>query len=118
METGVVRAPDADWRPRLVQFLAHKGDEWRPQIDEALAGPLDDLATSFYVGHAAGELICQTMVAGARGVGILGHVFTRPRDRRKGAIRALLAAALEDCGGTYRFLTLGTGYDGPPYHIY
>jgi GNAT superfamily N-acetyltransferase len=119
MEVGVVRGPDADWRDRLTTFLGHKGDDWRPQIDWALAGPLDDLQTRFYVGHVDGRLISQIMIAGDRGVGILGHVFTLPEERRKGAIRAVMAALMEDCPRQgFRVLTLGTGFDSAAYWIY
>jgi len=51
--------------------------------------------------------------------GILAHVFTVEDQRRKGACKAIMAALMEDFlhrGG--KILTLGTGYDSPPYHIY
>jgi hypothetical protein len=59
------------------------------------------------------------MTVEARGVGILGHVYTRPEHRRQGIATQLMAAQMEDFlrrGG--RILTLGTGYDTPPYWIY
>jgi hypothetical protein len=119
MEVGVVRSPDADWRAQLTTFLGHKGPDWRLQIEGALAGPLEDLQTRFYVGHQGGRLLSQIMIAGHRGVGILGHVYTLPEERRKGAIRAVMAALMDDVPGQgFRVLTLGTGFDSPAYWIY
>jgi hypothetical protein len=54
-----------------------------------------------------------------KGVGILGHVFTRPEHRRKGACQAVLTETMQDFrarGG--RLLHLGTGFDSAPYWLY
>jgi hypothetical protein len=59
------------------------------------------------------------MTAELSGVGILGHVYTRPEDRRKGACAGLMAlqmAHFRARGG--KALFLGTTYDTPAYHIY
>src|SRR5690348_4939393 len=82
---GVVRGPDAEWAGRVVPFLGHKNPDYRAHITRALEGPLDGLQTRFYVGCLDGEIISQVMIVGDRGAGILGHVFTRPEQRRKGA---------------------------------
>jgi GNAT superfamily N-acetyltransferase len=119
MEIGVVVSPDAEWRERVAAFLGHKGPSWREHIARALDGPLDGLETLFYVGTIGGEILTQVMIVGSAGVGILGHVFTRPDHRRKGAYQQLMARQMQDTAERgYRVLTLGTGFDSAPYWIY
>src|SRR5437588_11121316 len=50
---------------------------------------------------------------------MLGHVFTRPEQRRKGIASAVMARQMENLrkrGG--RVLLLGTGFESPAYWIY
>ncbi len=119
MQVGVVRGPDPDWKPALTAFLGHKGPVWRQHIAGALDGPLDSLETRFYVGQVDGKPIAQIMIVGSRGVGILGHVFTLPEQRQKGAARGLMHILMEDCRRQgFHILTLGTGFQSPAYWIY
>jgi GNAT superfamily N-acetyltransferase len=119
MTVGVVREGDREWLPRLVPFLEHKPPDYREHIRRALEGPLDRLRTRFYVGCLGDEIVSQGMVVGDRGAGILGHVYTRPEHRRKGAYARVMRHLMEDVRREgYRVLCLGTGYDTPPYWIY
>ncbi len=119
MEIGVITAPDAAWRDRIVPFLGHKGPPYAAHIHRSNEGPLDSLETCYYVGHLDGEPISEVMIVGARGAGILGHVYTLPEQRRKGAYQAIMAAQMEDSRRRgYRLLSLGTGFGSPPYWIY
>jgi hypothetical protein len=119
MEIGVVTAPDPEWRDRIVPYYSHKGESYHTHIRRAHEGPLDELETRFYLGHLDGRIITQVMIVGARGAGILGHVFTVPEERRKGAYQALMGAQVADMPRHgFRVLTLGTGFDSPPYWIY
>jgi len=119
MEIGVVAGPDAEWLPRLAPFLSHKPDQYRHHIRRALEGPLDELDTRFYVGVVDGKLISQIMVVGDRRAGIVGHVFTLPEERRKGACRAIMARQMADVRALgYQALGLGTGFETHPYWIY
>jgi hypothetical protein len=119
MEVGVITAPDAEWKDRIVPFLGHKQEPYASHIRRSHAGPLDDLETRYYIGHLAGRVISEVMIVGARGAGILGHVYTLPEQRRKGAYQAVMAAQMADMGRRgFRLLALGTGYDSAPYWIY
>jgi hypothetical protein len=119
LEIGVVEAPDPAWADPIGRFLVHKGGDWNYHINRALNGPLDDLQTAFYVGLVEGELVSQVMVSGARKAGILGHVFTAPLWRQRGAYRQVMAVQMADMPRRgVEILTLGTGYDSHPYHIY
>jgi GNAT superfamily N-acetyltransferase len=119
IELGVVEAPDAEWADRLVPFLIHKGGDWNYHVKAALTRPLDGLETRFYVGHLDGQPITQVMIVGARGVGILAHVFTAPGWRQRGAYRQLMAAQMADCRRLgFKILTLSTGFNSHPYWIY
>lgn len=127
MEIGVVECPDPVWAPRVAPLLGHKGPPWTSHIEAALQAPLDALETRFYLGLVEGQPITNVMIVGARAsggrtspaAGILGHVYTVPEHRRKGAYSHLMAAQMAHTAGLgYRVLTLGTGFETPPYWIY
>lgn len=119
MEVGCVEPPDAEWGERVEKSLGHKPGIWRYHIRKAVRGETDDLQNYFYVGHLQGEIVTEVMTVEYRRVGILGHVYTQPAHRRKGAYSRLMKHQMEDFrsrGGG--LLLLGTGYDTPPFHIY
>jgi hypothetical protein len=59
------------------------------------------------------------MIAELSGVGILGHVWTNPKDRQKGACSKLMGMQMEDFQSRQgKALFLGTGFDSVAYHIY
>jgi GNAT superfamily N-acetyltransferase len=119
LEIGVIRAPEREYADQIQKFLDHKPDCFKRHIDLCLAGPLDELETRFYVGLLEGQVISQVMIVEYAGVGILGHVFTRPEHRQKGAYRAVMAQQMEDFRQRgSEFLLLGTGFESPPYWIY
>jgi len=119
LEVGVVRAPDPHWAAQIKDLLGHKPGNFQWHIERSVVEALDDLETRFYLGTRAGQAVANVMTVESRGVGILGHVFTRPEHRRKGAITAVLQRQMEDFrsrGG--QLLLLGTGFESPPYWIY
>jgi hypothetical protein len=119
MEVGVILAPDPDWRDRIVPFLGHKGEPYASHIRRSNEGPLDALETRFYIGHLDGQVISEVMIVGGRGAGILGHVYTLPEQRRKGAYQAVMAAQMADMPRRgFQVLALGTGFESAPYWIY
>jgi hypothetical protein len=119
LEIGVVAGPDAEWQPRIEPFLGHKGPGWNDHIQRALKEPLDALQTLFYVGCIDGELVTQVMIVGQGGAGILGHVFTKPEHRRKGACSRLMPYQMRDMPTRgFPVLTLGTTFDSHAYWIY
>lgn len=118
VEMGVVRGPDIQWAPRLEEMLAHKGDPWVWQNATVLREDVG-IEARFYVLHRDGLPLANIMTAERAGVGIFGHVWTQPRDRRQGAASAVMERQMADFrrrGG--RALFLGTGFDSPAYHIY
>lgn len=118
VEMGVVEAPDADWAERIEKLLAHKGDPWNWQNASVLREDVG-IETYFYVLHRGGQPFANVMTAELAGVGLFGHVWTQPPDRRNGAASNLIARQMEDFrrrGG--KALFLGTGFDSPAYHIY
>jgi GNAT superfamily N-acetyltransferase len=123
LEVGVVHCPDPSWGAQVQPLLGHKDSHVRFTLDAAFAHPLDDLDMRFYVGTIGGQAITNIMIAGAAGsggkAGILGHVYTRPEHRQKGAFRHLMAAQMDDCRRSgYVALTLGTAFESHPYWIY
>ena len=119
MEVGVITAPDERHAEEVKQFLGHKPGNYKWHIERCVTEVLDALETRFYVGKLDGNVITNIMTVTYEGVGILGHVFTRPEQRRKGACKGVMAYQMEDFrqrGG--RALYLGTGYNSHPYYIY
>ncbi|MDE0485333.1 MAG: hypothetical protein OXI67_22410 [Candidatus Poribacteria bacterium] len=119
MEVGVITAPDERHAEEVKQFLGHKGGNWEWHIEQCVTESLDELKTRFYVGKIDGNIITNIMTVEHEGIGILGHVFTLPEERRKGACKGAMAYQMEDFRQrNARALYLGTGYNGHPYHIY
>ncbi len=119
MEVGVITAPDEPHAEEVKQFLGHKGGNWEWHIEQCVTEVLDALETRFYVGKIDGNVITNIMTVEHEGIGILGHVFTLPDQRRKGACKGAMAYQMEDFRQRNgRALYLGTGYNGHPYHIY
>ncbi len=119
LEIGLVTAPDGDLGPGIRALLGHKGPTWREHIRAALEGEADSLETRFYLGLLEGAPVANVMTVERHGVGILGHVFTQPEHRRKGIIREVMQRQMDHFrsrGG--HVLTLGTGFESPPYWIY
>jgi len=119
MEVGCVETPDAQWGERVEGALAHKPPIWLYHIHKAVLGETDDLEHHFYIGHLQGDIVTGVMTVEHRRVGILGHVYTDPKHRRKGAYTLLMRHQMDDFrarGGG--LLLLGTGYQSPPFRIY
>jgi hypothetical protein len=119
LQIGVVRGPDEEWAERLRDLLGHKSQHYAEHIRRSVAEPLDSLETRFYVGAIDGRAVAQVMIVGARGAGILGHVYTRPEERRKGACQEIFRRLMPDLPRAgFEVVCLGTGFDSPPYWIY
>ena len=94
--------------------MASSGIWYAPLLEQ-----LDDLETRFYVGKVDGEIIANIMIVEHGHIGILGHVFTTPTQRRKGACKAVMGFQMEDFRQRDgEALYLGTGYNSHPYYIY
>ncbi len=119
MEVGVISAPDESHSNEIMKFLGHKPGIFKWHIDMCVKESLDELETRFYVGKVANRIITNIMTVEHKGIGILGHVFTLPEERRKGACKGAMAFQMDDFRKRNgRALYLGTGYNGHPYHIY
>ena len=119
MEVGVITAPDEPHAEEVKQFLGHKPGNYKWHIERCVTEVLDALETRFYVGKLDGRVITNIMTVEHEGIGILGHVFTLPEQRRKGACKGVMGYQMEDFRQRPgRALYLGTGYNSHPYHIY
>ncbi|MEE2710264.1 MAG: hypothetical protein VYA69_11775 [Gemmatimonadota bacterium] len=119
-EIGVVLTPEATFRSRVVPFLGHKPGNFQWHFECAFEpGRISDLETRFYLGLLDETPICNIMTVEYDGIGILGHVYTRPEHRRKGACRLVMTEQMADFGRRNgRYLTLGTWFQSHPYWIY
>lgn len=119
VEVRLVMPPEPGWADAMHCFLQHKGMPWQIQWQTAFAGGCDDLQTRFYVLVDKGEPISNIMTCETAGIGILGHVFTKPAWRGKGAASILMKVVCDDfarCDGIA--LYLGTAYDSMPWRLY
>ncbi len=119
VELGKLTGPDLEWGPRIEHLLGHKGEPWNWQIHQCLNNPNLGVETFCHILSKAGRPIANISTFEAHGVGIFGHVFTVPEERKKGAADILNQQVMSDFqarGG--RALYLGTSYDSPAYHIY
>ena len=119
MQCLLVQEPEDSWAADVQRLLVHKRDHVLWHIARSIAGPLDALETRFYLGVVNGEAVGNIMTVEYDGIGILGHVFTQPKHRRKGIASHIMGAQMRDFREREgRVLTLGTGFDSPPYWIY
>src|SRR5688572_11102381 len=119
VELGILRGPDqSNFAAQVRSLLGHKGGVWHWQIEQSLTlnSPAE---TRFYLLIKEGKPVANIMAVERHGIGIFGHVYTVPEERRKGAADIIHHHQIEDFklrGG--RALYLGTGYDTHPYHLY
>ena len=114
-----VQGADAYWGERIAPFLGHKDRATRWQIRETVIDDPGLLASYYYIAHLDGEVISNVATWEYLRAGILGHVYTAPAHRRKGAAQAVMALQMQDFHDRDgNALFLGTGYDTVPYHIY
>lgn len=121
MQIVRVVPPEPDWRDRILPFLGHKGEPWQWQMEVAFDEGLPGATQYFYEGVLEGAIVGNIMTVESMEppIGILGHVYTPPEQRRKGIASRLMAALTEDFRARNgRAMFLHTGYDTPPYHIY
>ena len=114
-----VQGPDAYWGELIEPFLGHKNRAARWQIRETIIEDPGLLESYYYIAHLDREVISNIATWEYRGSGILGHVYTAPEHRRKGAAKAVMELQMKDFqerDGNALFL--GTGYDTVPYQIY
>jgi len=117
-EACVVAGPDPEWAPRVIDLLGHKGPTWNEQNKLCMTTDLG-IDVHYYLLQRDNVPFCNTLVADHDGVGLLGHVWTIPEERRKGAASVLF----EKLMGHYRkrggkALFLGTEYGSHAYHLY
>lgn len=118
VSAGVVVGPDVGWAGRLEGLLGHKGEPWNWQNGVVLRQSLG-LEVCFYILHRDERPFANILTVTKGGVGTLGHVWTSPADRRKGASTGLMELLLPDfaaSGG--RALYLHTGFGSVAYWLY
>jgi GNAT superfamily N-acetyltransferase len=119
VEVRLVVPPQAGWADRMHCLLKHKGMPWQLHWQEAFEGRCDVLETRFYLLAIDGEPISNIMTAETAGIGIFGHVYTRPTWRQKGAASILMKVVCDDFASRDGIaLYLGTIYEGMPWRLY
>jgi GNAT superfamily N-acetyltransferase len=115
---GVIIGPEPAWSERLVGLLYHKGEPWNWQNARVLERALG-LDVFFYILQRDGVPFSNIMTIELAGVGLFGHVWTKPEDRQKGASSRLMQLQMEHfVGRGGQALFLGTGPDSVAYRMY
>jgi len=114
-----VEAPDACYRDRVLERLAHKPSVWLWQVALALDGQNPGLGARFYLpeidGRVAGNISCWQTGP----VGLISHVFTDEAYRGRGIASAVMAEAIARLAARgARVLSLLTGPHSRPFRIY
>lgn len=89
-----IDGPDLEWAARVGELLGHKGEPWNWQNTELLIRECG-VAACFHILHRDGAPFANVMVVSHHGVGLLGHVYTKPGDRGGGAAGKLVRSAIE-----------------------
>jgi hypothetical protein len=118
VEAGVVIGPDLEWAPVVEKLLQHKGEigNWQ---NSAFVRQEVGIETYFYILHRNRQAFSNILTSELNGVGILGHVWTLPSDRRQNACTRLMELQMEHFksrGGQALFLK--TDFDSAPFYIY
>ena len=119
LRIAALEPPCGCYARAIRRFLDHKGQPWLTHVERAERGEVDALRTVYHVGLLGRRIVGNVMIVHDGRAGILGHVFTHPDHRRRGICTHLLRAAVDRfraAGGLA--LSLGTGYESPPYWIY
>lgn len=83
----------------LLGLLWHKGSPWIGDIWNRMEGNCDGCVDRFWVARDGQEPVAHawyTVAAEDQGLGLLGHVFTKPEYRRRGLSTRVIRAALAD----------------------
>jgi GNAT superfamily N-acetyltransferase len=84
----------------LCEFFGHKGwpyeDCIRDFLEHGSEGEREGLEWRFYLARADGRPVSNICTWEHRGIGILGHVYTRPEWRQKGLAKRLFALQMKD----------------------
>jgi GNAT superfamily N-acetyltransferase len=114
----VLRAPAREWAGRIETMLRHKGAPWDWQNSELLRRETG-IDAWFHLLHRNEQPFAHLMVAEIGGVGLLGHVWTDPADRGKGASSLLMERALDGFRARDGLaLFLGTEFDSLAWRSY
>ncbi|HEY3323466.1 MAG TPA: GNAT family N-acetyltransferase [Planctomycetota bacterium] len=120
VELGVVLGPATpELAASMRALLGHKGEIWKWQIEQSLTRADTKVESRFYILLKDRQPIANICSVEHNGIGIFGHVYTAPAERRKGAADIIHGHQIADFkkrGG--RALYLGTGYDTHPFHLY
>ena len=118
VEVGVVTGPDTEWAERLEKLLDHKPDPWDWQNRQVLSTNTG-IGAHFYILHRGGMPFANITISELSGVGWVGHVWTNPEDRQKGACSKLMRVQMKDfMSRRGKALFLDTGFESVPYRIY
>lgn len=87
-------------KEKLRELLGHKGEPWLSHVEDflelGLKGKRGGLEWRFYLASNAGKFIANICIWEYKGVGVLGHVYTRSEARGRGIAKKLLQFCLED----------------------
>jgi hypothetical protein len=96
MEVRRVVVPDCQHKSLIKSLLPQYSPLWTWHLKLSLSGKLGDLKTRFYVGVLDDKLIGNVSTWESKPLGIVGHLFTNKKYRRKGVCTNLMQVMVQD----------------------
>lgn len=100
LELRVARDLSGADGPAVRELLGHKGQPWMAHVEDFIArgrdGAVEGLEWRIHLAERDGRPVASVCTWENAGVGLLGHVYTRPEARRQGIARALLSWTLHE----------------------
>ena len=118
VEAAVLCGPEPDWIDRIIELIGHKGHIWNEQ-NRCVLMKDRGVDTSFYLLHRDKQPFASILISQLNHVALLGHVYTLPGDRKKGAMARLMEIQMNHTvsHGT-RAIFLGTEFKAHPFRLY
>jgi len=96
MEVRCVVMPDDHHKSLIKSLLPRYSPLWTRHLNLSFSGELGDLKTRFYVGVLDDKLIGNVSTWESKPLGIVGHLFTDKKYRRKGVCTNLMKIMIRD----------------------
>lgn len=119
----IITAPTPQEYQKILQLLNHKPGPYLNHFNDfhgsGSDGVIEGLEWRFHLARTGADYVANICTWERDGLGILGHVYTRPEWRGLGLAGAMLHFQDEDFrarGG--RIMELNTGYQSMPYRLY
>lgn len=118
VEAAVLHGPEPDWADRIIELIGHKGQIWNEQ-NRCILTQNRGIDTSFYLLLRDKQPFANILITQLNHVAMLGHVYTLPGDRKKGAMAMLMDIQMNRTRGQgAKAIFLVTEFNTHPFRLY